>query len=409
MLQKADSDLVRRHNRGLVLETLRQHGPMARVSLGQVTGLSPASITSISASMLSEGLLRIEGGAFAGKHGQRGRPQTRLALNPLAAFVIALAISADGIKLAIADFAGKVISSVQLDINTFDLEAEAFAPLIAAQIRAYAEHHGPPLSKIARISIAIQGVADTNEGTIAWSPAFAARDIPVSRPIAKLLGIPCVIANNANRIADGLLAENPAKYGDTTAVIFLGHGVGLGLILDGKVFEGASGRASEFGHMNHDPAGPLCRCGMHGCLEAFSADYGILRMARGGNDEDVGIHKPVPAGLMEALQRSAEDGEPRARHAYERAGEVLGFGVARLIALINPKLVVFTGPGTSAFHLMRASLEQALSRALVHDLRKDVTIEVVTGDRDLIVAGTLMDALHHLDREVFAVAAPAAD
>jgi predicted NBD/HSP70 family sugar kinase len=407
MLQKADSDLVRRHNRGLVLETLRRHGPMARVGLGHVTGLSPASITSISASMLAEGLLRIEGDVL-GKRGQRGRPQTRLALNPAAAYVIALAISADGSKLAVADFAGTIVGSAQLDIDTFHLASGEFAPIIANRIRSYVQKHGPPLTSIARISIAIQGVADTNEGTIAWSPAFEARDIPVSWPLAKLLGIPCVIANNANRIADGLLAEDPGKYGGTSAVVFLGHGVGLGLILDGKVFEGASGRASEFGHMNHDPAGPLCRCGMHGCLEAFSADYGILRMARNDSHEDVGIHKPVPAGMMEEVQRAAEAGERRARKAFERAGEVLGFGLARLIALINPRLVVFTGPGTGGFHLMRASLEQALARSLVDDLRKDVAFEVMTGNRDLIVAGTLTDALNHLDREMFAAAGPGA-
>lgn len=258
--------------------------------------------------------------------------------------------------------------------------------------------------KVARISIAIQGVANTSDGSIAWSPAFEARDIPVTHPLSQLLGIPCVIANNANRIAEGLLAEDRSKYGHTTAVVFLGHGVGLGLILDGKVFEGASGRASELGHMNHDPAGPLCRCGMRGCLEAYSADYGIYRLAHPAANADIGVRKPVPSGMMEELQRSAEAGEPHALAAYQRAGEVLGFGLSRLIALINPRLVVFTGPGTAAFHLMRPRIEAALAGSLVHDLYKDVAFEVVGGGRDLIVSGSLMEALRYLDREVFAAA-----
>ncbi len=95
--------------------------------------------------------------------------------------------------------------------------------------------------------------------------------------------------------------------------------------------------------------------------------------------------------------------------AFERAGEVLGFGVARLIALINPHLVVFTGPGTRAFHLMREPLEAALARALVHDLYKDVEFEVAAGDRDYIITGTVMEALSYLDREVFAVSGPGAN
>jgi predicted NBD/HSP70 family sugar kinase len=89
----------------------------------------------------------------------------------------------------------------------------------------------------------------------------------------KASGIPCSIANNANMIAEALLGMDRNKYSGTTAVVFMGHGIGLGLILNGSVYSGATGRAAEFGHMNHLPDGPLCRCGRHGCLEAFSADW----------------------------------------------------------------------------------------------------------------------------------------
>lgn len=406
MLMKANSDLVRRQNRRLVLESLRQHGPMARVQLGQVTGLSPASITSISSNMLAEGLIStVDEAAPHRARGGRGRPQTKLALNAAAASVIALAVSADGVSIASADFSGAIRRLAQLDINTFKLKADEFAPLLADHIKAYAAQNGLPLASVARIGVAVQGVADTAKGNIAWSPAFEARDLPVVAPIEELLGIPCTVANNANRIADGLLGENRAKYGGITAVVFLGHGIGLGLILDGKVFEGSTGRASEFGHMNHDPEGPLCRCGIDGCLEAYSADYGILRMARGGDARD-NMRVPVSASVMSELQIAAEAGEAKPLAAFERAGEVLGFGVARLIALINPHLVVFTGPGTRAFHLMRKPLEAALARALVHDLYKDVEFEVAAGDRDYIITGTVMEALGYLDREVFAMSGP---
>lgn len=407
MLQKANSELVRKRNRGLVLESLRRHGPMARVQLGHVTGLSPASITTISAGLLDEGLIFALEDEARPLTAQRGRPLTKLSLNPDACCVMAISVTADGTTLAVADFAGRMVDESRLDINTFTIEREQFALKLASAIRSYARDRGNLLAKIARISIAVQGVADTNEGSIAWSPAFEARDIPVTRPLSELLNIPCVIANNTNRIADALLAENDSKYGGATAVVFLGHGVGLGLILDGKVFEGASGRASEIGHMNHDPQGPLCRCGMRGCLEAYSADYGIYRLAGGTGKSAVGIRKPLPPGTMEKLQRDAEAGDERALFAFSRAGEVLGFGLSRLIALINPSLVVFTGPGTTAFHLMRPSLHDAIARSLVNDLHKDVAFEVAEGGRDLIISGSLMEALRTLDREVFAAAAHA--
>lgn len=405
MLLKANNDLVRRQNRALVLDSLRQHGPMARIHLGQRTGLSPASITSITADMLQEGLLRIDDEDQPAVRGQRGRPQTKISLNPDAAQVMAITVSAKAVQLVISDFLGGIVSSGTLDIDTFKLKAEEFAPLVAQHVRAHAKQHRISLKRVVRISVAVQGVADTVVGSIAWSPAFRASNIPVTEPLSRIFRVPCAIANDANRIADGLLAEDRARFGGITAVVFMGHGVGLGLILDGKVYEGANGRASEFGHVNHDPLGPDCRCGRRGCLEAYCADYGILRMGRGTQGD---LRKPVSSAMMNALQLDAEAGELRAAAAYEKAGEVLGFSLARMIALVNPQLVVFTGPGTSGFPLMKPSLEKALQKALVRDLYENVQFDLIGGDRDLIISGTLTEALRHLDREVFSSAGNAA-
>ena len=400
MLKKADGDLVRRQNRSLVLDCLRQHGPMARVELGQITGLSPASMTAITTQMLNEGLLTVaeEANVISVKH-RRGRPQTKLALNPGAAVILALSISADGAIVAAADFSGTIFSEQTLEVNTFTADATNFAGQLAVALRRYAEGSGIDLTRVLRISIAVQGVTDTNKGTIAWSPAFEARDIEVVQPLERLLRIPCSIANNANRIADGLLSEERSKYGTATAVVFMGHGIGLGLILDGKVFEGASGRASEFGHMLHDSRGPLCRCGKHGCLEAYSADYGILRLATG---EFADIRSPITPEALAQLRSDAENGVTKVKRAFEKAGEVLGIGIARMVTLINPRYVVLAGPGVSAFHLMQESLQAALTSSIVPDLLQDVELEVLPEDRDLIIAGTLAEALHYLDRHVFA-------
>jgi predicted NBD/HSP70 family sugar kinase len=406
MLKKANGDLVRRQNRGLVLATLRQHGSMARIGLGQATGLSPASITSITGELLEERLIRYGGGEeFIRALSQRGRPQTFVELNPAATHVLAVSISVDGVELVFADFTGKPRPSIKLPLDTYGVAAEDFAPRIAKEIEHYAAAQRLPLRQIKRIGISIQGVADTIKGEIAWSPAFEARHIPVVEPLERLLGISCSISNNANRIADALLARDRGLYGGTTAAVFLGHGVGLGLILNGTVFSGTSGRAAEFGHTNHAPDGPLCRCGKRGCLEAYSADYGLLRMA---DPKRADIHAAVADADILALEAAAERGEPAALAAYRMGGEVLGYGLARLIALINPSRVVFAGPGTRAFHFMEKGLHEALERGLVHDLRREATFEVMPHDDDMIISGTLMETLQHLDRKDFAIRKPPA-
>jgi predicted NBD/HSP70 family sugar kinase len=403
MLKKANSDLVRRQNRGLVLETLRQHGPLARITLGHQTGLSPASITSISGQLIDEGLVYsiVEDEAIPTEV-KRGRPQTRLALNPQATNILAISISVEGVELVFADFSGVTREPIRLRLETYEIPKEDFGPRVALEIKANANKLGIPLTSIKRVGVAVQGVADTIKGEIPWSPAFRARDIPVVKPLERILGIPCSIGNNANMIAEALIATDRKKYSGNTAVVFLGHGIGLGLILNGVVYEGANGRAAEFGHMNHVPDGPLCRCGRHGCLEAFSADYGIMRMANDRRENDFDIHAAVLDGDLRELELAAQNGDTVALNAFNRAGEVLGFGIARLIALINPQRVVLAGPGTRAYDLMKDSMGEALRRGLVHDLRKNVDFEVVPFGKDMIATGILVETLRHLDREVFA-------
>jgi predicted NBD/HSP70 family sugar kinase len=403
MLKKANSDLVRRQNRGLVLETLRHLGPLARITLGHRTGLSPASMTSISGQLIDEGLVHtIEDVVQAFPQTKRGRPQTKLALNPTAANVLAIAISVDGVEMVFADFSGATHEPVKLRLDTYAISKDDFGPRIAHEIRAHIKKIGIPLGSIKRIGVAVQGVADSIKGEISWSPAFRARDIPVVEPLTRLLDIPCSIANNANMIAEALVSMDRKKYGGTTAVVFLGHGIGLGLILDGVVYSGTNGRAAEFGHMNHVPDGPLCRCGRNGCLEAFSADYGIMRMANDRRGTEFDVNAPVKDSDLQELELAADNGDTVALSAFARAGEALGFGIARLIALINPQRVVLAGPGTRAYSLMKDSVGEALRRGVVHDLRKYVEFEIVPYGKDMITTGTLVDTLRHLDRDVFA-------
>ncbi|CAN0490178.1 unnamed protein product, partial [Phaeothamnion confervicola] len=197
------------------------HGPLARITLGHRTGLSPASITSISAQLIDEGLVYSIGEDDAvSAETKRGRPQTRLALNPGATNVLAVSISVDSIELVFADFSGATHEPVKLRMDTYEIPKEEFGPRVANEIKANAGKLGIALNSITRVGIAVQGVADTITGEIPWSPAFRARDIPVVKPLERILGIPCSIGNNANMIAEALIAADRKKYGGNTAVVF---------------------------------------------------------------------------------------------------------------------------------------------------------------------------------------------
>ena len=408
MREKADSDLVRRQNRLLVLEALRQHGSLARVEMGRHTGLSPASITSISSQLITDGILQEAGEGHANGHApaeapqRRGRPLTQLAINPKSAHVVAVKVSIDGIELALADGRGAILSRGKSRTSTYEADPKAFGKLVADEISSLLSRARIQPRRVARVGIAVQGVADSKAGTVVWSPAFRTRNIAVCAAVQDILGIPCNVANDANMIAEGLIGSDRARYAGTAAVVFMGYGVGMGLIINGQVYHGPTGAAAEFGHMNHLPDGPLCRCGRRGCVEAYAADYSLLRWASGAAETQAPSFNAIPEEDMLALESAARRGEAAAVAAYAKAGEALGFGLARIIAILTPSRIVLAGPGTRAMELIAPHLKRAIEAGVVDELRRNVEIETVPIHTDMIIKGTIDRALRHVDREIFA-------
>ncbi|MBB5755035.1 ROK family protein [Prosthecomicrobium pneumaticum] len=403
MQNKADTELVRRQNRGLVLAALRRSGPLARVELGEETGLSPATISAITGDLIAEHVVvTAEGEERSPRSAGRGRPRVALALNPEAAYVLGVNIVHNHVTLVLADFAGRARDRTQLTIDTYHADREAFGPTLGEALRSYLAVQGVERERIAEVSIAAQGVIDASTGRILWSPAFAQGDVPVSGPVSEALGIPSTISNDVDRVAQALNWQDPKRFGGTFAVIFIAHGVGMGMFIEGKPFGGAFGAGAEFGHVNHIPGGALCRCGRHGCLEAYVADYAIYRTLENlPPDLPPTEINPEPEA-MRRFEERAKAGDERARLAYRQAGLALGYGLARLIAIINPERVVLTGSGLGAFGLMEDGFNVGLEEGLVPDLRRLTRIEMMPADFDLVDVGILASALQRLDREVFA-------
>jgi predicted NBD/HSP70 family sugar kinase len=317
------------------------------------------------------------------------------------ALVLGVKISVGTVALVLADFTGEVVARASVPVRTREETRESFPDRLADLVRGFLADSGVALSRIAEIAIAAQGFVDVHAGSVMWSPAFEARDVRLVQPMEQRLGVRCTIANDANMIAHALHAADPATYGDDFAVVFADYGVGMGLFLGGRLYAGADGSAAEFGHMNHVPGGPLCRCGRRGCLEAFVADYAIHREAKGMPADTDPTDATPPAGALMALETAAHAGDPAARAVYAGVGTALGYGLARTMALINPRRIVFTGASTRAFALIEPAMRAAIEAALVEDLRRFTLFETLPWDRDMILEGLIADALARLDRDVF--------
>ena len=154
MRGKADSDLVRRQNRLVVLEALRVHGPSARVNLGRLTGLSPATITTITMQLIQDGAIA-ECGDAAGtpESARRGRPTVLLGLKADAAYLIAIKISIGMVEFVLADFSGLILNRSHVPMATYDMEPQIFSKRLVTETRIFIKTCKINLGQIGRAHV----------------------------------------------------------------------------------------------------------------------------------------------------------------------------------------------------------------------------------------------------------------
>ncbi|MET1412958.1 ROK family transcriptional regulator [Roseibium sp. HPY-6] len=399
MKRKADRDQIRRQNRSIVLQALRRSGPMARIDLGQITRLSPATVTAITSDLLDQGLILSLESEEPKTHQARGRPRTLLKLAPGAVYIICARLSVNNIDLSLVNFAGEVVRDRRTKFDSAEADADSFPDTLTGAVRAFLDEAGVDPSHVCEIGVAAQGVVETETGQVAWSPAFSGRKIPIVAPLQDAFAAECYISNDTNMITEALHWSDPSRYSGTFAVIMLDYGVGMGLYLNNQLFSGASGTAAEFGHANHIPGGALCRCGKRGCLEAYLSDYALVRAASHlPEDTDPVTIKAGVSGLARLLER-AGSGDADALNAFREAGRVLGYGLARVIAMIDPKRIVLTGAAVRAFSFMEKSMWEGLEEALVADLRNNFSLDVMPWNEDFIRSGLIAQSMERLDKD----------
>src|SRR5215470_386144 len=358
---------ARGSNRARLVEVLRRQGPSPRVELARSTGLSFPAISAITSRLMAEELLceaETETAAASwpddtdeedadGLNGRRrGRPAVLLTLNPEFGRIIAVSLRMNLIETLIADFSGSGLAQSRLELATRALDADAVRDLVIAQIDAILDATATPRDRLLGIGIALQGIVNADTGHHLWSPALSITDIDLAKPIRQAFGVEVVMANDAVAVALALVAAEPALAEGLVATIMVGHGVGMGVVVDGEARFGADA-GSEIGHVKLAPDGSQCRCGQRGCIEAYLADYALYRDARTFLDLPPAASQQPSETQMALLRERALGGDPRLGHLFRQAGRALAEAVAATISVLRPHHVILAGPGLQAFDVMR--------------------------------------------------------
>lgn len=392
----SDSDSVRRQNRGLVLSALRIEGAQSRTALATLTGLSHASITAIMSDLLIQGVVA-ELPADRPDGRTRGRPATLVNFERKAVYAALFEIDVNRARLSLVDYGGVLVDRIETALTPTTFVAQAPHLFLAERFNALLVRTPKARPALRRIAISVQGMLDRDARGLQWSPIKGLAGHAFANELEAATGLPVTLHKRGRLLAEGVRWSNPALYDASVASVFVGSTVAMGITFRGQIMGRGDEGATEFGHMNHLPNGALCRCGMRGCIEAYAADYGVLRNAY-SVPETAAPAAAVPAQQYEALIQRAEAGERAARHAFNLAGRAIGFGLGRMMTIVDPSHVLIVGPGARALELMRPEIEQAIRGSLIGSING---VPSTTGQRDEaepIFRGLLMKTLSDIDQ-----------
>ena len=322
-----------------VFEHVRAKGCASRADVARGLGISAGSVTALTADLIQSGYL--EEIDDQPRETGRGRPPVALRVVGTRHCVIGIKVADTRHSAVLTDFAGRMVADVTLPTPLARKPVAALVQEIADLVDGLLAKAGRDRSEVAGIGLGISGIVEHDTGLVPWSPLIAGRDAPLAARLSDRTGVPVRIDNDANVLTLAELWFGTGRDRSDFAVVTVEHGVGMGLVLNNRLFRGGRGMGMELGHTKVALDGALCRCGQRGCLEAYLADYALAREAATALDRpvDTADHD----GLIDALFREAQAGNAAAATIFRRAGRYLAVGLSNVVQLFDPALIILAG------------------------------------------------------------------
>ena len=373
------SETVRRANLSAIIRGLHDAGPMSRSQIVAATGLTRTAIGGLVGELVAARLVQE---APAVRQGTPGRPSPVVGIVRDRAVVLAIETLVDSLSVASVGLDGRVIVQERVTRARDERSVDAVVAHIASMAAAVRARTPAP---IVGVGVAVAGVVRRSDGQVAMAPNLGWIDEPFGERLAAALAlnVPVTVANDADL---GALAEHlrGAGVGVNDLIYVSGEvGVGGGAIVGGRPLDGLAGYGGEIGHLPVNPGGSPCRCGSIGCWETEVGEGALLSLA--GLSPDAGR-----AGI-DLVLREAQAGNQVAVAALEHVGRWLAVGLAALVNILNPQLIVLGSMHGRIYPAIRHTVEAGLSARALPAPRALVRIVPATlgADAPLIGAAEL--------------------
>ncbi|GLH97962.1 ROK family transcriptional regulator [Phytohabitans aurantiacus] len=376
---------VRRQNLGALLRYVHIHGPTSRAELTSELGLNRSTIGALTADLAGAGLVTE---AAPRETGRAGRPSLVVRPESSRVYAYAFSIEVDQIRAARVGLGGQVLD-LRVDERPHGLAATDAVPLLAEFVKEL--HHSVPddalyvgsgvsVCRMMRRDDGLPRLTFTTEQIAAPLSAALATELGVERP---------VVAGNAGDVA--ALAEHArgtAVGCDNVIYLHRDAGVDAGIIVGGRRLSGHAGQGGQVGHMVVQPNGRPCSCGSRGCWETEIGEYALLKAA--GRDPSTRT-----AGMLTVVD-AASRGDASAQAAVRQVGDWLGFGVANLVNVFNPEMVIFGGTLRELYLAAAAQVRSRLNSMALPAARERVRLRTPQLGEDAALIGAAELAFEQL-------------
>ncbi|MGV8885704.1 MAG: ROK family protein [Microbacteriaceae bacterium] len=330
---------LRRGNRSAVLRELLRNGETTRGQLASALALSPATVSNVVADLMAEGLAHETGSLPS----EGGRPTVTLSIRPAGAFFIGADVGEHGVSVEVLDMSLTPRSTVFRDVSSRSASPTELSEALYAAIDEAVAEAGSP-TNIYGVGLALPGIVES-KGEIDETRAITIYAQSLNWPptsIEAIYGrsdIPVFADNGAKTLAMAETWFGAARDVSDGVVALLGRGLGLGIVIDGRILRGTASSAGEWGHTKVSLGGPRCNCGGRGCLEAYVGGGAISRRWRDAGAQPSSNEELALADLLNA----ASEGDTVATRVVDETIEILGLGLSNLVNLVNPERIVLGG------------------------------------------------------------------
>jgi N-acetylglucosamine repressor len=381
-MEKATRQSTKEHNRNLVLKTIFEHDSISRAEISRLTRLTRTTVSDIVADLLADGLVSEIGmGESIG-----GKSPILLSLVEDSRYLIGLDLAHNQFRGAIVNLRGKIREFVSLPVNSRN--GEQALNLVYEILDRLIKASTVPL---VGIGIGTPGLVNITEGMVVNAVNLDWKDLPLRRLVEDRYHLPVSILNDSQAAAMGEYTYGKNHAAESSLILInVRHGIGAGIIIQGKLFHGDGGGAGEIGHVVVVPeGGQLCRCGNRGCLETVASAQALVKQAQALASQPIQTLLPKTAHEinLDAIEAAFTGGDANVSRAVLETGRYLGMAISNLVGTLNIQDIVLTGDMTRFGKPWLEAIREMIKTTTLSRLAQETRIEIGHLGENSIIQG----------------------